>query len=130
VLTKNQVVGEITAISGIPTNTVKNVLDALADLAYEELEAGEDFSVPGVVKFSWRYTRAQKKGEKYRKGDTYTGFGGVENVAEADSKARAAAVKLAVLPLGEINKTLKPRKATMGDFMKSKIGKAVAKRKG
>jgi hypothetical protein len=79
---------------------VKNVIDALADLAAEELSKGEDFTLPGVVKLKWAYTAPRKKGEQYKKGDTYNSFG-TEKTAEQDSPARKQSIRLKpYLPTG------------------------------
>jgi nucleoid DNA-binding protein len=93
-LTKGEIVNRLAEDGAGGRNQVKNVLDALADLAAEELAKGENFIVPGIVNIKWRYTPPLKKGEKYKKGETYTGFGGVEQTAEEDSKARKQAIKL------------------------------------
>jgi nucleoid DNA-binding protein len=93
-LTKSQIVERIASDGVAGKHLVKNVLDALAELAAEEISRGENFTIPGVVNIKWRYTTPRKKGELYKKGDTYTGFGGVEQVAEEDSKARKQSIKL------------------------------------
>jgi hypothetical protein len=63
----------------------------------------EDFVLPDVVKVGWGYISPRKKGEMYKKGETYVGFGGVEQVAEADSKPRKAKVKLEAKPAAPLN---------------------------
>jgi nucleoid DNA-binding protein len=98
VLSKNEIAKEVENITGVKPNLVKNVLDALSTLAEEQLEKGQGFTVPGVATIKWAYTSPRKKGEMYKKGDTYIGFGGVETVAEADSKARKQSVKLRAAP--------------------------------
>ena len=110
-LSKNEIARQIESKTGIKPNLVKNVLDALAEVATEEVGAGQDFTVPGVARISYRYTSPRRKGELYRKGDTYTGFGGVEQTAEADSKARAEAIKIKADAASAIKKLL-PTKGT------------------
>jgi len=119
---------EVEARTGTKAGLVKRVLQEAGYIVADTLEEGEDVTINGLVKFSWRYRKGFKKGERYKKGTTYTGFGGVEVTADADSPARTAQIKLAVSPLGDINK-IKPRKSNMQDFLKSKAGKAIAKRK-
>lgn len=93
-LTKNELADRIAATGAGHRNQVKRILDGLAEVVEEELNKGESITVPGVVKLNWRYTSPRKKGEMYRKGETYIGFGGAETVAEADSKARKQSVTL------------------------------------
>jgi nucleoid DNA-binding protein len=128
-ITKTELAREIEAETGIKFNLVKHVLDSMAEIAQAELAAGEDFTVPGIARISWAYTKPLTKGEKYTKGETYVGFGGVEQTAEADSKPRKAAVKLKAQPTANI-KRLAPSKDTMGRFLTTKVGKAIAARKG
>jgi nucleoid DNA-binding protein len=103
-LTKSELIGRIADKGAGGRQQVKHVLDALAEVAEEEVAAGNDITIPGVVRVSWKYTSPLKKGEKYKKGETYVGFGGVEQEAEADSKARKESVKLKAAPTGAINK--------------------------
>jgi nucleoid DNA-binding protein len=98
VLTKSEIAQEVEEITGIKPNLVKNVIDAIAEIADDQLDAGYGFTLPGVATIKWAYTAARKKGEMYKKGETYTGFGGVEQVAEADSKARKQSIKLRAAP--------------------------------
>lgn len=128
-LSKSQIAAELEARDLGRKGQITNILNGLADLAAEEIARGEGFTVPGVVKLDYRYTSPLAKGEKYRKGETYVGFGGVEQTAEADSKARKASVKLVSAPAAPI-KRLAPSKDGMAAFMKSKVGKAVVARKG
>lgn len=103
-LTKNELAQRIAETGAGGRTQVKNVLDALAEVVAEEVEAGNGITVPGVVAIKYRYTAPRKKGEMYRKGDTYTGFGGVEQVAEADSKARKQSIKLNAAPATPLKK--------------------------
>ena len=93
-LSKNELADRIAAKGSGGRQQVKNMLDDLAEVVSEEISAGENVSVPGVAALKFRYTAPLKKGERHRKGDTYKGFGGVEQVAEEDSKARKESVKL------------------------------------
>jgi nucleoid DNA-binding protein len=138
VLTKHQIAAEVVEILeedadfGLSKRAVAEILDALAILGLDELAEGEDFQIPGLVKISWAYTKPQKKGERYKKGDTYTGFGGIENVAEEDSKERKAAVRLVAKPIRDA-KALAPStrdRAAQRKFLSTKAGKAIAARKG
>jgi nucleoid DNA-binding protein len=128
-LSKNEIAREIEAKTGIKPNLVKNVLDSLAEVVADEVQAGEDITIPGIAKIVWRYRKPAKKGDKYKKGDTVVGFGGVERTAEADSAPVKPSARLVALPVGLVGKQ-KPKQASMADFLKSKTGKAVAKRKG
>lgn len=129
-LSKTEIAHELSGrgLGGI--TLIKNVLDGLADLAAEQVAQGEDFTVPGVVNLRFNYRPAQKKGERFKKGDTYIGFGGVESTAEADSPARKASVKLTAKPAGQVAKH-KPgsRPEAQALFLKSRAGKAVVRRK-
>lgn len=115
----------------IPLRNIKDSLSGLAQVAEEQVAVGEDFTVPGVARLTFRYTPARAKGEAYKKGETYVGFGGVEQTAEQDSPARKAKVRLVAAPTGAVAKR-KPRSkpAAQSAFLKSKAGKAVVARKG
>jgi nucleoid DNA-binding protein len=104
-LSKTELVERIQeGLEGYSKNEVRLVLDQLAEVAEGEIQRGEDFTVPGVARIKFNYTAPLKKGEKYRKGETYIGFGGIENVAEADSKARKQSVKLRAQPAASLKK--------------------------
>jgi nucleoid DNA-binding protein len=107
---------------------ISRMLDGLADLAAEEVGAGNDFQVPGIAKLSWSYRPPKAKGERWRKGDEVTGFGGITSVKDSDSPAQKAHVKLNVKPFGKTSK-LRVSKAEMSAFLKSKAGKNVVSRK-
>lgn len=130
-LSKTEIARELAGRGLGGVNLIKNVLDGLAELAADEIADGEDFTVPGIVALKFSYTPAVKKGEKYKKGETYIGFGGVENTADADSAARKARIKLAARPTGAVAK-LKPgsKPEAQAAFLKSAAGKAVVRRKG
>lgn len=134
-LSKSQLVAEIVEAMKedgvtLPPRNVKDTLDGLAIVAAEQVEQGEDFTVPGVAKLTYTYRAPQKKGAKYKKGETYVGFGGVEQVAEADSKPVSEQVKLRAVPTGEVSK-LKPgtKPEAQKAFLKTAAGKAVRARK-
>jgi nucleoid DNA-binding protein len=127
-ITKTDLAAEISELTGIPPKSVKQVFNALAEIAQDEISAGEDFSVPGVARITWAYTKPLAKGERYKKGEEYVGFGGVELVAEEDSKARKASVKLKAAPAPAL-KRVAPKRASMTRFMSSKLGKTIAARK-
>lgn len=103
-LTKNELADRIADTGAGGRTQVKRVLDALAEVVESEIQRGEDVSVPGVVRIKFNYTPPLKKGEKYKKGETYIGFGGIENVADADSKARKQAIKLRAQPAPNLKK--------------------------
>jgi nucleoid DNA-binding protein len=107
---------------------ISNVLDALADLAMEETGAGEDFVIPGICKIGWSYRAPKAKGERWKKGDSVVGFGGIENVKDSDSPAQKAAVKLRPTLMGKVGKNRVGTKEQTG-FLKSKAGKNVISRK-
>lgn len=127
-LSKSQIATELAARSLGGKQQITNILNGLADLAAEEIADGEDFIVPGIASLKWAHTSALTKGQKYKKGDEYVGFGGITQTAEADSKPRKAAVKLRAAAAPAI-KRLGPTKATAAAFMKSKTAKAVVRRK-
>lgn len=128
-LTKSQIAAELVALGAGDKKHVTNMLDKLAQLAAEEIEDGNDFVIPNVVKISYRYKASQKKGDRYKAGDTVKGPQG-ERVADADSPARKASVKLVAAPYGAVAK-LKPGNAEgQAAFLKTKAGKNVVSRKG
>jgi nucleoid DNA-binding protein len=114
-LTKSELVAEISDDTQVSKADVRKVLDDLAVLAADEVAAGEDFTIPGVGKIVWRYTKPKKKGQKY------PGFGGEEKVAEKNTPAK---LWLAATAHGSLKKI---GKATT---LSSKAGKNVAARKG
>jgi nucleoid DNA-binding protein len=103
-LTKNELAQAISDLGAGGRTQVKNMLDALAEVVQEEVFNGENVAIPGVVNIRFRYVSPRKKGELYKKGDTYVGFGGVEQVAETDSKARKQSVVFAAKPVTALNK--------------------------
>lgn len=129
-LSKNEIARELAGQGLGGVNLVKNVLDGLAELAASEIAEGEDFTVPGIVTLKYTYRPAQKKGERFKKGDTYVGFGGVEQTAEADSPARKASVKLVARPTGAVGRNKPGAKAeAQSAFLKTRAGKNVVRRK-
>lgn len=123
-----EVMTEELGYDNVSKRVISDTLDGLAVIAEEQIAAGEDFTIPGVVKIAWSYVTPRKKGEMYKKGETYIGFGGIETVAEADSKPRKESVKLRASVLAAI-KRLGPTKETAARFMSTKTGKAVKARK-
>jgi nucleoid DNA-binding protein len=103
-LTKHQLAQAIADTGAGGKNQVIHVLNALAEIAESEIARGEGITIPGVATVKYRYTSPRKKGQMYRKGETYTGFGGVEQVAEEDSKARKQGVKLGAQPAPKLKK--------------------------
>lgn len=128
-LNKSDVANAISSDIGVGAQLVRNVLTSLADLAGDELAEGNDFTVPGIVSIKFAYRGKMAKGAKYKKGDTYTGFGGVEQVAEADSKPVTERVSVKAALVGEARKS-KPgtKPEAQSAFLKSKAGKAVKSR--
>lgn len=130
-LTKNQIAAELEAKGLGRRVQINNILTGLAELAAEEIGRGEDFTVPGIAALKFGHVSARTKGEQYKKGETYTGFLGVETVAEADSKPRKAAVVFKAAPAAPIKRitpTRSPSSASATAFAKTKVGKAVARR--
>jgi hypothetical protein len=129
-LTKGGLIDELVERGAGDRRHVSNMLNALAETAQDELAAGEDFIVPGVVKLFYTYRKPQKKGERWKKGDTVTGFGGIESVKDADSPPVKAAIKLKANPTGAVARN-KPgsKPEAQSAFIKSKAGKAVIRRK-
>jgi nucleoid DNA-binding protein len=71
-LTKNEIAKRVETITGVKPNLTKNVIDAIGEVLVEEVSAGRDFSLPGIVRISHGYTPPR------RKGDVVAGFGGQE----------------------------------------------------
>ena len=107
---------------------ISRILDALADLAASEIEAGEDFVVPGICKVSYSYTPPKAKGERWKKGEEVVGFGGITSVKDTDSPAQKARVKLRAAPAGAVGK-LRIGNKEQSAFLRSKAGKFVITRK-
>ena len=131
-LTKMQIAAALEDMDLGKRRQIANILDGLALLAQEELAAGDDFSVPGIARINWTYTKPQVKGERFKEGETYVGFGGAEITAEADSPERKAKVVLKAQPAPAIKK-LAPKpsdKAAQRNFLSKKVGKYIAGRKG
>jgi nucleoid DNA-binding protein len=132
VLSKNEIANILAEDGVAAANLVKRVMDGMAELAAEELASGEDFSVPGIARIQYAYTKPLAKGEKYKKGEEYTGFGGVQVIAEADSKERKASVKMKAAPAPAL-KRIAPKpsdKAAVRKFLSTKAGKNIVSRKG
>jgi hypothetical protein len=109
---------------------VRDVLRSLADAAADAVEYGDDFTVPGIVKLQYAYRPAQKKGARWAKGDTVTGFGGIESVKDEASPPVTAQIKLRANLTGDVRRlkpSAKPDEQTA--FIKSKAGKNVVSRK-
>jgi len=124
---------EIEERTGIKPNLAKNVLNAMAEVATETIMNGDAFTVPGIAKLDWAYRKPLKKGENYKKGDTrVNNITKEESIAEADSPARKASVRLKAAPVGAVKKDVpKPRdEAAQRKFLTTKAGKHVASRKG
>jgi nucleoid DNA-binding protein len=129
-LNKSELINELVERGAGDRQHVRNMLEKLADVVYEQLEAGEDVVIPSIVKLSYDYKPAVKKGEKYKKGETYVGFGGVETVAEADSKPRSRSVRLVAKVTGDVAKLKPGQKAeAQREFFAGRTGKALLKRK-
>lgn len=103
-LSKGQIAQELENMGVGKKRQMMSVLSALAEIAADEIAAGEDFSLPGVARVSYGYTTPRKKGEEY------VGFGG--EVVKAD-KARPEKIRLRATPAGAIKKLL-PSKGTKG----------------
>lgn len=130
-LTKNQIAAEVEVITGIKPNLVKNVLDALAQIAADEVAAGEDFTVPGIAKVMYTYREPQKKGSRWVKGDDRVDrFTSEIQVATEDSPAVKEAIKLRAVTAGKLS-SLKPgsKAEAQAAFLKTKTAKTVRARK-
>lgn len=130
-LNKSQLVDALVERGAGDRKHVKNMLDHLTAVALEELEAGNDFVVPGLVKLEYTYRKPQKKGERWRKGEEKTGFGGVVETAEADSPPVTKLIKLRAVVTGKAYK-LRPgtKPEAQKEFFATKTAKAVVRRKG
>jgi nucleoid DNA-binding protein len=129
-LTKTHIAQVIEAMTGVKPNLVKNVLDALAELALDEISQGEDFTVPGIAKLSYSYRAPQKKGDRWSKGQEVVGFGGIASVKDADSPPVKALIKLRASLTGAVSRN-KPgtKPEAQAAFMKTKAAKRVIARK-
>lgn len=134
-LSKGQLADEICAVLAedgitVPRRNVTDVLNGLTTVAEKHIAEGEDFTVPGIARISWRFRAAKKKGERWKKGDMVQGFGGSSEVKDSDSPPITAKARLVASPTGAVGR-LKPKAddATQKDFLKSKAGKNIATRK-
>lgn len=126
-LSKSQIAEELAARSLGQKRHIMNILTGLAELAEYEIASGRGFSVPGIASVKWAYTAPFKKGEKWRKGDTVVGFGGIESIKGADSPVKAAAVKLKVSasPILKRNVPTRSDSTAVSAFLKTAAGKTV-----
>lgn len=130
-LSKNEIARAIEARTGVKPALVKNVLDALAAVAAEEVSGGEDFTVPGVARISYSYRKPAGKGERWHKGDEVSGPAG-PSIKDTDSPVVKAMVKVRAIPAPPI-KRIVPKStdaAAQRKFLGSRAGKAVVARKG
>lgn len=113
----------------IPLRTIKEILSGLAQVAEEQVKAGEDVTIPGIAKLVYTYRPANKKGDRWKAGDTVAGPLG-ESVKDTDSPARKARIVLVAKTAGAISK-VKPgsKPEVQAAFLKSKAGKHVISRK-
>lgn len=130
-VTQKEIADRIEEITGVKPNLSKSVLKALAQVAQEEVAAGNDFTIPGVARIIWRFRKPMKKGERWSKGDLVQGFGGSEEIKETDSPPVTAKARLIASPTGVVG-SLKPKTDPVlhKEFLKSKTGKAIVRRLG
>lgn len=100
-------------LEGFSRTEIRDVLDTIAELAKEEIAAGNDFEIPNVCRITYGYTTPRKKGEKYMNPITKE-----ELTAE---KARPAKIRLKATVASRV-KGVMPK-------ITSKAGKAVVERK-
>lgn len=67
-MTKVELIGTLADTAGITRRETAAVLDGLRDLAVDELRAGNDFLLPGMLKLSLAYREA-RMGRNVRTGD-------------------------------------------------------------
>lgn len=130
-LNKTELINELVERGVGDRRHVSHMINALAEVGVEQLQAGEDFVLPGLVRLSYSYRKAQKKGERWRKGEEVTGFGGVTSVKDTDSPPVKAKIRLVAKPTGAAAR-VKPgsRPEAQSEFLKSSTGKAVVRRLG
>lgn len=130
-LTKHQIAQILADQDYGHKNQILNILNGLCDLAQDEIEAGEDFTVPGICKIAYTYRPVAAKGERWKAGDEVVGFGGISSVKDTDSPATKAKIGLKASVVSPVSK-LKPgtKAPVQSAFLRSKVGKAVAARKG
>lgn len=130
-MTKSQIAADLADMGLGGKQQIANILAGLAEIAEEEIALGNDFTIPGIAKVSWSYRKPQKKGERWKKGDLVTGFGGTQEVKDTDSPPVTARASLKAKPLGKVN-AHKPKTdpAVQAAFLKTTTGKAVIKNKG
>lgn len=129
-LNKSQLVDELVDRGVGDRKHVSNMLNALTEVAVEQLSLGEDFTVPGVVKIQWHYRPPLKKGERWKKGDEVTGFGGVTSVKDADSPPVARRITLKASATAGVYR-LRPKGSveSQKEFFTTRTAKAIVKRK-
>jgi len=130
-LTKNDIAQEIEEMTGVKPNLVKNVMDAMAEIAADEVANGEDFAIPGIERIVWRYRKPQAKGARWKKGEEVQGFGGIVQTKDSDSPPVKAQARLVAVPTGDVNRA-KPKRdpVSQAAFLKTRAGKAIAARRG
>jgi len=109
---------------------VTNMLKCLEEATVDALSAGEDVTIPGIVKLSWGYRAPQKKAARWRKGDEVTGFGGVATIKEEDSPPVTEKATIKPSLTGAAYRT-RPKGSAEDQkaFFATKLGKAVRARK-
>ena len=110
---------------------VQKEIDTMAVIGGEQIAAGDDFTVPGLVRISWAFRKPAAKGERWKAGNEVAGPGGV-SVKDADSPVVKAAVRLKANPMPAIKK-LAPKTsdaAAQARFLSTRAGKAIKARKG
>jgi len=123
-LTKNDIAQEIEEMTGVKPNLVKNVMDAMAEIAADEVANGEDFAIPGIARIVWRYRKPQAKGARWKKGEEV-------QTKDSDSPPVKAQARLVAVPTGDVNRA-KPKRdpVSQAAFLKTRAGKAIAARRG
>jgi len=110
---------------------VTNMLKHLSAVVANAVGQGEDVVVPGLAKIYWAYRKPLKRGERWKKGDEVTGFGGISSVKDADSPPVKPQATLKVAVVGAVAKHKPGRKPEVqAEFLKSRTGRVIARRKG
>jgi nucleoid DNA-binding protein len=114
---------------GISPVEVREVLVCLAEACADSLEDGDDFTIPGVCKFRFKYQPPRAKGARWKKGDERSSFGET-TIAEADSPPVKGKVSMGISFIGDVNR-IRPKNGTLNisTYLKTRAAKNVIRRK-
>lgn len=119
-LTKSQIVNELVEMGVGSRAHVKHMLDGLAEIAAEQIAAGERFTVPNIARLDFGYRAAVKKGATY----SVPGTGEIKKREES----KPAVLRLKASPAGSIRKSVPAVNTKAGKPLADKFKEKAAER--